>query len=160
MTPWEKFEWLILSSQDLHWIKCFHYFHNFYIYMSFSILYSWVTQEKQIERAIHNISNSIFYQSRNPYLWLELVHLAERWFFQPEMECCQGASRGDSGLVGWQIENSHWEPTGCSAWTITDDLGKASLFSSENVERQCLPKQDVKSKVKLEHTHRPLWNSN
>lgn len=76
---WEKFEWLILSSQDLHWIKCFHYFHNFYIYMSFSILYSWVTQEKQIERAIHNISNSIFYQSRNPYLWLEREHLAEWW---------------------------------------------------------------------------------
>lgn len=50
--PREKFQPLILATQDLHWIKCFLYFHNFYIYMSFSILYSWVIQDKQIELPI------------------------------------------------------------------------------------------------------------
>lgn len=50
--PREKFQPLILATQELHWIKCFLYFHNFYIYMSFSILYSWVIQDKQIELPI------------------------------------------------------------------------------------------------------------
>lgn len=88
--PREKFWQLILATQDLHWIKSFLYFHNFYIYMSFSILYSWVIQEKQTGRAIHNINNSTFYQSRNTYLWLEWAHLVKWWFLVDWNEMLSG----------------------------------------------------------------------
>lgn len=66
--PREKFQPLILATPDLHWIKGFFYFHNFYIYVSFSILYSWMIHGKQIERATHNICDSTLYQSGNTYL--------------------------------------------------------------------------------------------
>lgn len=104
----EKFQPLILATPDLHCIKCFLYFHNFYIYVSFSILYSWVIHEKQIERAIHNINNSTLYQSRNTRLGLEGAHLVSEEMTSSQW--CQGAWGGDSSVVTWQGSTGHSPP--------------------------------------------------
>lgn len=63
---------------------------------------------------------------------------------QPEVESRQGASD-----INCQLR-TYWVP--CLAWNLDGFLRQTPLSSSENVGRCCLPRQDLKSNVRLEDT--------
>lgn len=63
---------------------------------------------------------------------------------QPEVGYHQGASDINCQLRTYCVP--------CLAWNLDGFLGQTPLSSSENVGTCCLPRQDLKSNVRLEDT--------